>query len=239
MSATPNLSRRCVAEAIGTFALVFAGCGAIMVDAQTEALGHLGVALVFGAVIAVMIYAVGHLSGAHFNPAVTIAFAAIGRFPWREAPAYIASQIGAATLAALALRLMLGFVADVGATSPSVSVGVAFGLEVVTTFFLMFVITAVATDPRAPQSMSGFAIGGTVALVAAFAGPLSGGSMNPARSLGPAMVIGEMTEMWLYAIAPILGAVLGAFAYPWIGGERVSLREPSAQVALPSASHPG
>lgn len=223
-----NLARRCFAEAIGTFALVFAGCGAIMVDAQTQALGHLGVATVFGAVIAVMIYAVGHVSGAHFNPAVTVAFATIGKFPWRETPAYIASQIGAATLGALALRGMLGFVADVGATTPSVSLGVAFGLEVVTTFFLMFVIAAVATDKRAAQAMSGVAIGGTVLLVALFAGPLSGGSMNPARSLGPAMVVGQVSDVWLYLVAPTIGAVLGAMSYRFVSGEPVRTREASA-----------
>lgn len=223
------MGRRCLAEAIGTFALVFAGCGAIMVDAETSALGHPGVSLVFGAVIAVMIYAVGHVSGAHFNPAVTIAFACIDEFDWRETPAYIACQIAAATVAALLLRVMLGFVADVGTTSLSVSVPAGFVLEVVTTFFLMFVITAVATDVRVPKGVSGLAIGGTVALVALFAGPLSGGSMNPARSLGPAMVVGKVSDVWLYLVAPILGAALGALAYRFVAGAHMHFAPDAAE----------
>ena len=137
------------AEAIGTFALVFAGCGAVMVDAKTGALGHTGVAATFGLVIMVMIYAVGHVSGAHFNPAVSFAFALTRHFPWPRTAAYWAAQAAGAAAAAAVLRGSLGNVADVGATLPSGSEGQSFLWEVVLTFFLMFVITAVATDTRA------------------------------------------------------------------------------------------
>ena len=202
------------AEAIGTFALVFAGCGAIMVDQISGGtIGHVGVSLTFGLVIMVMINATGHISGAHFNPAVTIAFAAIGRFPWRDVPAYAVGQVVAASLAAALLLSLLGPVADLGATQPTGALTQSFTLEVVLTFMLMFVITAVATDSRAHGTMAGLSIGGTVALAALFGGPISGASMNPARSLGPALVGGQLDHLWLYLVAPTIGAVLGACAY--------------------------
>lgn len=211
---TPRLAQKLGAEMIGTFALVFAGCGAIMVDAQNEGVvGHLGIALTFGAVVGVMIYATGHISGAHFNPAVTVAFAVVGRFPWRQVPAYVGGQVVAALLASLALSITLGDAAHLGATLPAGELGQAFAFEVVLTFFLMFVITAVATDARAVGQMAGLAIGGTVALGAIFGGPVTGASMNPARSLGPALVSGHLDSLWLYIVAPLLGAALGAFAY--------------------------
>ncbi len=165
------------AEAIGTFALVFAGCGAIMVEAKTERLGHLGIAITFGLVIMAMIYAVGHISGAHFNPAVTFAFSLTRHFPWSRALGYWAAQLAGATLAALLLRASLGDLADVGATLPSGSDGQSFLWEVVLTFFLMFVIMAVATDTRAVGEAAAIAIGGTIALDALVGGPISGASM--------------------------------------------------------------
>lgn len=202
------------AEMIGTFALVFAGCGAVMVDQMTGGtISHTGIGLTFGLVIMVMIYATGHICGAHFNPAVTIAFAVCKRFSWRQVPAYIAGQCVAAIAAALLLRAILGDFAHMGATAPAGSIGQSFALEVVITFFLMFVITAVATDSRAVGIMAGWAIGGTVCLCAMFAGPISGASMNPARSLGPALVASSLDDLWIYIAAPVLGAVLGAVAY--------------------------
>lgn len=209
-----RLGQKVGAEAVGTFALVFAGCGAIMVDQLSGGqLTHVGVALTFGLVIAVMIAATGHISGAHFNPAVTLAFASAGRFPWRQVPAYIAGQVGAAILAAFMLRLVIGDVASMGATQPTIALGPALVLEIVGTFFLMFVIIAVATDSRASSAMAGPAIGGTVALCSLFAGPLSGASLNPARSLGPALAAGELGSMWLYIAGPLLGALAGAWTY--------------------------
>ena len=215
--------RALLAEAIGTFALVFAGAGAIMVDAETQALGRVGVALTFGLVIMAMIYAVGHISGAHFNPAVTFAFSLTRHFPWNRALGYWLAQLAGAILAALLLRASLGDLADVGATLPSGSDGQAFLWEVVLTFFLMFVIMAVATDTRAVGEAAAIAIGGTVGLDAIFGGPISGASMNPARSIGPALVAGELGSLWLYIAAPLVGAALGAFAYQIVRGETPSV----------------
>ena len=211
-----SLARALVAELIGTFALVFAGAGAIVVDAKTGALGHVGVSLVFGLVIMVMIYAVGHVSGAHFNPAVTFAFSLSRHFPWRRAAGYWVAQISGAVLAAALLRSSLGNTAHLGATLPAGSQGQSFLWEIVLTFFLMFVIMAVATDTRAFGEAAAIAVGGTVALDALFGGPISGASMNPARSLGPALVSGNLHAVWLYIVAPPLGAALGALAYGFI-----------------------
>jgi MIP family channel proteins len=207
------LARRLAAETIGTFALVFAGCGAIMVNAKTAQLGHVGIALTFGLVIMVMIYAVGHVSGAHFNPAVTFAFALGRHFPWPRAVGYWAAQLAGALLAAAILRGSLGNIADTGTTQPSGSQGQAFLWELVMTFFLMFVITAVATDTRAVGEAAAIAIGGTIGLDAMFGGPITGASMNPARSAGPAIVSGNLHALWLYIVAPVVGASLGVLAY--------------------------
>ena len=176
-------------------------------------MGHLGICLTFGLVVAGMIYATGHISGAHFNPAVTVAFAATGRFPWRQVPLYTGGQFGAALIAALLLRAVFGPVAGLGATLPATTLASSFVLEFVLTFFLMFVISAVATDARAVGQLAGLAIGGTVTFCALFGGPISGASMNPARSLGPALASGATGAVWLYLVAPTLGALVGAFAY--------------------------
>ena len=222
--------RALVAEAIGTFALVFAGAGAIMVDAKTDALGHVGVAISFGLVIMVMIYAVGHISGAHFNPAVSFAFALSRHFPWPRVAGYWLAQVAGALAAAAILRGSLGNIAHVGATLPSGSERQSFLWEVVLTFFLMFVIMAVATDTRAVGEAAAIAIGGTVGLDAMFGGPISGASMNPARSLGPALVSGDLHALWIYLLAPLLGAALGALAYQFVRGEAARPAE------LPTAS---
>lgn len=211
---------RCLAgEAIGTFALVFAGCGAVMVDAKTGQLGHIGVAISFGLVIMFGIYAVGHISGAHFNPAVTFAFALTRHFPWRRAGLYWCAQLLGALAAAALLRSSLGNIASVGATLPSGSQGQSFLWEIVLSAFLMFVILAVATDTRAVGEAAAIAIGGTVALDALFGGPISGASMNPARSAGPAFVSGNLHALWLYVVAPVIGTSLGGLAYQFVRGE--------------------
>ena len=217
---TPALAQALLAEAIGTFALVFAGAGAIMVDEKTDgALGQVGIAFTFGLVIMAMIYAVGHISGAHFNPAVSFAFALTRHFPWPRVAAYWAAQIFGALTAALVLRASLGDLANVGATLPSGSNAQAFLWETILTFFLRFVIMAVATDTRAVGEAAALAIGGTVALDALFGGPITGASMNPARSIGPAIAAGELGDLWIYVAAPLLGASLGALAYQVLRGE--------------------
>jgi MIP family channel proteins len=211
------LWRRVGAECLGTYALVLAGCGAIIVDAQTQALTHVGVALTFGLVIMVMIAATGHISGAHFNPAVTWAFALTRYFPWREVPAYMGGQFLGSLAATFTLLGLFNRPAQLGATLPAGSMGQAFGLEIVLTAFLMFVIVAVATDRRAVGQIAAVAIGGTVALDALFGGPISGASMNPARSLGPALVAGVWQNQWIYVVAPLIGASLGALLYQVVG----------------------
>lgn len=216
----PTVVQRAAAEGVGTFGLVFAGCGAIVVDRLTGGtVTHVGVALTFGLIVATMIYAVGHISGAHFNPAVTLAFAATRHFPPALVPAYLAAQFGGAVAASAALRLLFGDVAHLGMTLPAGGVGQALALELVLTFFLMFVIISVATDTRAVGQAAALAIGGTVGLEALFAGPICGASMNPARSLAPALVSGTWTAQWLYVVGPLAGALLGAFAYQVIRGE--------------------
>jgi MIP family channel proteins len=207
-------------EGIGTFALVTAGCGAIITNTTHRgSLGAVGVSLVFGLVIMVMIYAGGHLSGAHYNPGVTVAFALARHFPLRDALAYVAAQLAGATVAAL---LLLGAwtskPANLGATLPTVGTATAFGYEVVLSAFLMFVITAVATDTRAVGAAAAIAIGGTVGLDALFGGAITGASMNPARSFGPALVSGTWHDLWIYIAAPVLGASVGVFAYELVRG---------------------
>jgi MIP family channel proteins len=212
--------QRYLAELIGTFALVFAGCGAIISDTMSGGrVSPVGIALTFGFMIVVMIYALGPISAAHFNPAVTLGFAVVRRFPWRHVPAYIAAQVGGALLASLLHREFYGpnlaARAHYGATMPSVTISAAVGFEVVLTFFLMLLIMAVATDRRVPGAVPGLAIGLTVALCAAFAGPVTGASMNPARSLSPALFAGgtALRVLPLYLLAPPLGAVLAALCY--------------------------
>ena len=225
----PDLGRRAAAEGLAAFALVFAGCGAIVANERYDgALGAVGVSLVFGLIIMVMIYATGHLSGAHINPAVTVAFTATRHFPARDAVAYIAAQlIGACAGAFLLLAAWTDAPANLGATVPSVSAGTALLYETVMTAFLMFVIIAVATDTRAVGAAAAIAIGGTVGLDALFGGPITGASMNPARSFGPALAAGEWQDFWVYVIGPVLGAVAGGFAYQWVRDDKRPVRLPA------------
>ncbi|MBE9215446.1 aquaporin [Plectonema cf. radiosum LEGE 06105] len=207
--------REAFAEAVGTFILVFAGTGAVMVNSVSGgAVSHIGISFVFGSVVAAMIYCLGHISGAHFNPAVTLAFWTSGFFPgYRVIPYILAQSIGAITASAL-LLISLGRVANLGATIPLNNNWLqSFVLEIILTFILMIVIFGSGLDRRAHVGFAGLAIGLTVGLEAAFMGPITGASMNPARSLGPALVGGIWQYHWLYWIAPIIGAQLAVIVY--------------------------
>lgn len=209
--------RRLAGECLGTFFLVLIGPGAVMVDAWSRgALGHVGVSLAFGCVVLALVYALGHLSGAHINPAVTLAFWSVRRFPTRDVLPYIVAQCVGAVAASFLLRAGLGSVGQMGATLPAISTGGAFVVELLLSFVLMFVIMAVATDDRVADGFAPIAVGVTVAFCALVGGPLTGASMNPARSLGPSVVGGLWDRHWLYWAAPMLGMVVAARAYEWL-----------------------
>ena len=218
----PDLGRRAGAEGLAAFTLVFAGAGAIVANAEYGgALGTVGIALVFGLVIMVMVYATGHLSGAHINPAVTLAFTLSRHFPPREALAYIAAQCAGAIAASFVLlAIWPSQPAQLGATTASVGAGSALVYEAVLSAFLMFVIMAVATDTRAVGAAAAIAIGGTIGLDALVGGPVTGASMNPARSLGPALAAWEWRGFWIYLVGPIGGTALGGLAYQLVRGEQ-------------------
>ena len=209
--------RRWMAEAVGTFFLVFIGPGAVMVDAYTHGvIGHAGVALAFAFVVIAMIYAVGHISGAHLNPAVSIGFWAAGRLPGREVVPFVISQCIGASAASLVLRAILGPVGHLGATLPAISLGGAFVVEWLLSFALMFVIMGVATNERLSSGFPALAVGLTVGFCAMMGGPLTGASMNPSRSLGPAIVGAEWHAHWVYWLAPITAMIVAARAYRWL-----------------------
>jgi len=215
-----SLKARLTAEFIATFIMIFAGCGAIVIETLTGALGHAGVALTWGFVVVSLIYTFGHISGAHMNPAVSIAFTVMGEFEKKELPFYIIAQVLGACLAAFVLyALFINEVKDVsklaylGATLPRGSQTQAFIMEFILTFILMLVICGSAVHGKAIKSFAGLAIGLTVGLEAMFAGPITMASMNPARSFGPAIVSGNITDLWLYITATILGAISAVFVY--------------------------
>jgi aquaporin Z len=210
--------RRYVAECVGTAMLVLIGPGAAMVAVSTHAFGHVGVALAFGLAVALIISTLGTLSGAHVNPAVTLAFWSVGRFPTREVVPYVIAQCIGAIAASLALRWLLGPVGGLGATVPALSLGRSFAVEMGYTLILGLVIFGVATDERVPRSVPPFAIGATVFAGALVTGPLTGGSFNPARSLGPAVAGGVWTAHWLYWVAPIAGMLVAARVHEWLHG---------------------
>ncbi|AUB35697.1 Glycerol uptake facilitator and related aquaporins [Nostoc flagelliforme CCNUN1] len=207
--------REALAEGIGTFILVFAGTGAVMVNSISGgSVTHIGISFVFGAVVTALIYGIGHLSGAHFNPAVTLAFWTSGFFPKRRVLPYILAQLLGALAASALLLISLGRVANLGATLPLKGNWLqSLVLEFVLTFILMFVILGSGLDRRAHIGFAGLAIGLTVGMEAAFMGPITGASMNPARSLGPALVGGIWQHHWVYWVAPILGAQLAVIVY--------------------------
>lgn len=206
--------RRCLAEFVATFGLVFVSAGVVMADAFSGgAVGHLAISLAPGLMVAAMIYATGHICGAHMNPAITLAFALSNRFPWRDVPVYWAVQFAAGIAASLALRGIMGDVGGMGATLPSVDVLRGAAVECGLTFFLALVVMAVATDSRAEGPGAAFAIGGIVALEIMVAGPVSGASMNPARSLGPALAALNWEAHWIYWVGPTAGAAAAALFY--------------------------
>jgi aquaporin NIP len=228
----PDLGRRAVAETVGTFCLVAAGTGAVTVDAATGGrIGHGGVAAAFGLVVAVMVLALGHLSGAHLNPAVTAAFALGRHFPVREVPVYVAAQIAGALLASLALRGLFGTAGDLGRTVPAlVSDLEAVAVEAGLTAALVVVVLAVATDTRAVGALAAVAVGGTIALEALVFGPVTGASMNPARSLAPALVTGEAAGLWIYLAGPLVGAAAGVAVYTYLRGAVTAYPSPGASL---------
>ena len=197
------------AEFFGTFAMVFAGTGAIVAnDASGGAITHVGVAITWGLIVMAMIYALGDVSGAHLNPAVTCGFWLSGRFPARSVGVYVVAQVSGALLASALLRVIFGNRASLGASLPAGSDLQSFALELVLTAMLMFVILNVSTGPKEVGVMAGIAVGGVIGLEAMFAGPICGASMNPARSLAPALVSGTLRSLWLYLVAPVVGAAI-------------------------------
>ena len=201
--------RKLSAEFIGAFALVFAGTGAIVVNETSGGvITHVGIALTFGLVVLAMIYTLGDVSGAHLNPAVTLGFWAARRFPGREIPGYLTAQISGALLASLILKFLFPANLNLGATHPAGSAMQSFVLEVILAFLLMFVILNVSTGAKEKGITAGIAVGAVIALEALFAGPICGASMNPARSLAPALVSGHVSDLWIYLLAPILGALV-------------------------------
>jgi MIP family channel proteins len=205
--------RKLAAEGLGTFALVFAGTGAIVVNDSTGGtVSHVGIALTFGLIVLAMIYAVGDVSGAHLNPAVTLGFFVSRRFAGRWVAPYIVSQCAGALVASLALRLMFPTSATLGATLPAGGALQSFLLEAILTLLLMFVILSVSTGAKEKGILAGVAVGSVIALEALFAGPICGASMNPARSLAPAIVSLRLESLWVYLSAPVLGACAGMLA---------------------------
>ncbi len=199
--------KRYIAELLGTFALVFCGTGAIVINQQTSGvIGHAGIAATFGLIVTAMIYAFGETSGAHFNPAVTIAFSLARLFSWKQVTPYVIAQLAGAFIASLALRLLFPANITLGATIPAGSYMQSFVLELILSFILMLVILFTSQGSKEVGVMAGIAIGATVLLEAMFAGPICGASMNPARSIAPAVVSGQIAPLWVYVLAPILGA---------------------------------
>lgn len=218
-----NKYNKLISEFIGTFSLVFVGCGAIIVnDLYGNIIGHLGISIIFGLIIMAMIYSVGNISGAHLNPAVTLGFWSVKRIQLKQASFYIISQILGAILASILLKLIFPTHINFGATTPSGSIWRSFILETILTFMLMFIIINVSTGHKEKGIIAGVAIGGFITLAALLGGPVSGASLNPARSIGPAIVSGEMSSFWIYLTAPVIGAILASPFCKIIQGDKCS-----------------
>lgn len=209
--------KKYISEALGTFAIVFCGTGAIVINQQSNgAITHVGIAITFGFIVMSMIYALGNISGAHFNPAVTIAFAIAKKFEIKQVAPYIISQVIGAITASLILKLLFPDNQLLGTTLPAGSEMQSFVLEFILTFFLMLVILNVAHGSKEQGMFAGLAIGGVVLLEAMFAGPICGASMNPARSIAPAIVSTHIEHLWLYLVAPVIGATTSVFIWNYI-----------------------
>ncbi|KAJ8762013.1 hypothetical protein K2173_006615 [Erythroxylum novogranatense] len=227
LSFSVPFAQKLIAELFGTYFLIFAGCTAVSANQNFDKVVTLpGISIVWGLAVMVLVYSVGHISGAHFNPAVTLAFATCKRFPWKEVPPYILCQVAGSTMAAGTIRLLFtGHQNKFTGTMPAGSDMQSFGVEFIITFYLMFVISGVATDNRAIGELAGLAVGATVLLNVMFAGAISGASMNPARSLGPAIVWNKYEGIWIYLVSTTLGAQAGAWVYNMIRYTDKPLRE--------------
>ncbi|GMY13652.1 aquaporin NIP2-1-like [Fagus crenata] len=211
----PRFFRTVFAEIIATYLLVFVTCGsaALSLSSNDKRVSQLGASVAGGLVVTCMIYAVGHISGAHMNPAVTLAFAAFRHFPWKQVPFYAAAQLTGSISASFTLRLLLHPIKDLGTTSPSGSAIQSLIMEIVVTFSMMFIASAVATDTKAVGELAGLAVGSAVCITSILAGPVSGGSMNPARTIGPALASAIYKKIWVYIVGPVIGTLGGAWAY--------------------------
>ncbi|KAI5340983.1 hypothetical protein L3X38_020257 [Prunus dulcis] len=213
----PGFFRKVVAEMIASYMLVFVTCGSAALAASDEhKVSRLGASIAGGLVVTVMIYAVGHISGAHMNPAVTLAFAAVRHFPWKQVPIYWVAQLAGSISASFTLSVLLHPIKHVGTTSPSGSDFQALIAEIVMTFSMMFIASAVATDTKATGELAGVAVGSAVCITSIFAGPISGGSMNPARTIGPAIASTYYKGIWVYVVGPVIGTLLGSWSYNFI-----------------------
>ncbi|OWM86221.1 hypothetical protein CDL15_Pgr011045 [Punica granatum] len=221
------LIQKVIAEVIGTYFVIFAGCGSVAVNKiYGGSISFPGISVVWGLIVMVMVYSVGHISGAHFNPAVTITFAIFRHFPFKQVPLYIVAQLIGSTLASGTLCLLFNVKHDsYFGTVPVGSNLQSLVLEIIISFLLMFVISGVATDNRSIGELAGIAVGMTITLNVFVAGPVSGASMNPARSIGPAITVHIYKGLWVYIVGPIVGTILGGFAYNLIRFTDKPLRE--------------
>ncbi|XP_007032542.2 PREDICTED: aquaporin NIP2-1 [Theobroma cacao] len=228
----PDFPRKVFAEVIATYLLVFVTCGSAAVSSTDEnKISRLGASVAGGLIVTVMIYAVGHVSGAHMNPAVTVAFAAVRHFPWKQVPFYAAAQFTGSISASFTLRVLLHPIKLLGTTSPSGSDVQALVMEMVVTFSMMFVTSAVATDTKAVGELAGMAVGSAVCITSILAGPISGGSMNPARTIGPALASAHYKAIWVYVVGPVTGTVMGAWSY-----SRIRATDKPVQAIAPQSS---
>jgi aquaporin NIP len=213
--------RKFISELLGTFALVFCGTGAIVIDQETGGgVSHIGIAITFGLIVMAMIYTLGEVSGAHLNPAVSIAFTLAGRLPVKSLGYYIVSQIAGALLASITLKLLFPSNELLGTTLPAGTALQSFILEFILTYFLMLVIINVSTGPKEQGLFAGIAVGSVILLEAMFAGPICGASMNPARSIAPAVLSGHIECLWVYLTAPIAGAALAIPTWKYLNSKK-------------------